>query len=101
MSWEASLAIGIPASVAVGGYFATYRHNLRLAARNDRLDRLNRQLEELYGPLIALGDGEFLVDVSHAAFNGMDGRCLGRDLQGPDAIQATDHAGTGVRRYGR
>jgi hypothetical protein len=32
----------------------TYRNNLRLAARNDRLARLNRQLQELYGPLLAL-----------------------------------------------
>jgi len=54
MSWEAAVAIGIPALVAVAGYFVTYRNNLRLAARNDRLDRLNRQLQELYGPLVAL-----------------------------------------------
>ena len=48
MSWAAALAIGIPALVAIGGYFATYRNNLRLAARKDRLDRLNRQLEDLW-----------------------------------------------------
>lgn len=54
MSWEAALAIGVPALVAICGYLATYRNNLRLAARNDRLARLNRQLQELYGPLLAL-----------------------------------------------
>ena len=32
--------------VAVIGYFVTYRTNLRLAQRNDRLERINRQLSE-------------------------------------------------------
>lgn len=54
MSWEAALAIGVPAVVAIGGFFVAYWNNLRLAARNDRLARLNRQLQELYGPLLAL-----------------------------------------------
>jgi len=40
--------------VAVIGYFVTYRTNLRLVQRNDRLERINRQLSEFYGPLLAL-----------------------------------------------
>ena len=40
--------------VAVIGYFVTYLTNLRLAQRNDRLERINRQLSEFYGPLLAL-----------------------------------------------
>jgi hypothetical protein len=40
--------------VAQIGYFVTYRTNLRLAQRNDRLERINRQLREFYGPLLAL-----------------------------------------------
>jgi hypothetical protein len=40
--------------VAVIGYFVTYRTNLSLAQRNDRLERINRQLSEFYGPLLAL-----------------------------------------------
>ena len=40
--------------VAQIGYFVTYRTNLRLAQRNDRLERINRQLSEFYGPLLAL-----------------------------------------------
>src|SRR5215203_507343 len=40
--------------VAVIGYFVTYRTNLRLAQRNDRLERINRLLSEFYGPLLAL-----------------------------------------------
>jgi hypothetical protein len=40
--------------VAAVGYFVKYRVDLRLAQRNDRLDRINRQLSEFYGPLLAL-----------------------------------------------
>jgi hypothetical protein len=40
--------------LALIGYLATYFNNLRIAERKDRLDRINRQLSELYGPLLAL-----------------------------------------------
>jgi hypothetical protein len=49
---EAVAFVGVV--VAVIGYFVTYRTNLRLAQRNDRLERINRQLSEFYGPLLAL-----------------------------------------------
>lgn len=39
--------------VAATGYGASYLTNLRLARRKDHLDRVNRQLSELYGPLYA------------------------------------------------
>ncbi|MFD9511268.1 hypothetical protein [Streptomyces mirabilis] len=39
--------------VAATGYGATYLTNLRLTRRKDHLDRVNRQLSELYGPLYA------------------------------------------------
>ena len=39
---------------AVSGYFVTYVTNLRLAQRTDRLERINSQLSEFYGPLLAL-----------------------------------------------
>ncbi|MEU9503179.1 hypothetical protein [Streptomyces sp. NPDC048196] len=39
--------------LAATGYGATYLTNLRLARRKDHLDRVNRQLSELYGPLYA------------------------------------------------
>ncbi len=48
----ATLAVTV--GVAVAGYLATYVNSLRLAQRKDRLDRLDRQLKELYGPLFAL-----------------------------------------------
>ncbi len=40
--------------VAAIGYFINYRIDLRLKQRNDRLERINRQLNEFYGPLLAL-----------------------------------------------
>ncbi len=49
---EAVALIGI--CIAVIGYFVKYRIDLRLAQRNDRLERINRQLSEFYGPLLAL-----------------------------------------------
>lgn len=53
MSWQAALSLGIPALVAAGGYLVTYRNNLRLNGRKDRLDRVTRQFSDLYGPLFA------------------------------------------------
>ncbi len=49
---EAVALIGV--CIAVIGYFVKYRTDLRLAQRNDRLERINRQLSEFYGPLLAL-----------------------------------------------
>ena len=53
MSWQAALSLSIPALVAVAGYLITYRNNLRLNERKDRLDRVTRQLSDFYGPLFA------------------------------------------------
>jgi hypothetical protein len=58
MSWQAALALAVPALVAVVGYLLTYRHNLSLAERNDRLDRVTRQLSDFYGPLLALSNAD-------------------------------------------
>jgi len=49
---EAVALVGVAAAVI--GYFVTYRTNLRLAQCNDRLERINSQLSEFYGPLLAL-----------------------------------------------
>jgi hypothetical protein len=49
---EAVALIGV--CIAVIGYFVKYRTDLRLAQRDDRLERINRQLSEFYGPLLAL-----------------------------------------------
>jgi hypothetical protein len=39
---------------AVAGYVVKYLTDIRFAQRNDRLERVNRQLSEFYGPLLAL-----------------------------------------------
>jgi len=48
------LAAIVTAVTALVGYWLTYRNNLRLAQRAERLDRINRQLRELYGPMLAI-----------------------------------------------
>ncbi len=42
--------------LAFVGYLATYINNLRLSQRQERLSRVNRQLSDFYGPLLALTD---------------------------------------------
>jgi len=54
VDWKTGLTLSVSAFLAVIGYIATYLNNLRLAQRKDRLDRVDRQLRELYGPLLAL-----------------------------------------------
>jgi hypothetical protein len=54
MNWSTTATLVVTVAVAFGGYFATYLWNLRIAQRKDRLERVNRQLSELYGPLLAL-----------------------------------------------
>ena len=49
---QAVALIGV--CIAVIGYFIKYRTDLTLAQRKDRLERINRQLSEFYGPLLAL-----------------------------------------------
>lgn len=54
MSVEAAVTIVVTIALAAIGYAAKYVNDLRLAQRKDRLDRINRQLSDLYGPLFAL-----------------------------------------------
>jgi hypothetical protein len=53
---QAALTIAVPALVAILGFLAAYLNNLRLASRKDRLDRINRQLSDFYGPLLSLSE---------------------------------------------
>ena len=55
--------------LALVGYFVTYFNNLRLSQRNDKLDRVNKQLGELYGPLYALSNSS---DISWKAFRSVN-----------------------------
>ena len=50
MDWKTTATISATVLLAVAGYV----YNLRLAQRKDRLERVNRQLSDFYGPLFAL-----------------------------------------------
>lgn len=47
--------------LALVGYLATYFNSVRLAQRNQRLERVNKQLGEFYGPMYGLLDSEAAV----------------------------------------
>ena len=49
---EAVALVGV--CVAAIGYVVKYRTDLKLEQRKDRLERINRQLSQFYGPLLAL-----------------------------------------------
>jgi hypothetical protein len=55
MDWKTFATLTVSAVLAFVGYWATYWNNLRMSQRKDKLERINRQLKELYGPLFALG----------------------------------------------
>lgn len=54
LDWTVVASLAVTLAVALGGYLATYFNGLRLDQRKDRLNRVNRQLSELYGPLLSL-----------------------------------------------
>lgn len=54
MDWKTFFTIGGTFMVASLGATLAFIYNKRLAERNDRLDRINRQLSDFYGPLLAL-----------------------------------------------
>ncbi|MFJ9939036.1 hypothetical protein [Streptomyces erythrochromogenes] len=62
------ITAAVTIALAFVGYAATYLNGLRLAQRQERLARLNRQLSDFYGPLFALTEansrifGAFLED---------------------------------------
>ena len=48
------IALVVTVALALIGYVVKYLNDLRLAVRMDQLERVNRQLSDLYGPLFAL-----------------------------------------------
>jgi hypothetical protein len=46
--------IAVTVILALLGYAVKYVNDLRMAQRKDRLDRISRQLKDLYGPLFSL-----------------------------------------------
>jgi hypothetical protein len=55
------LSTAVVVVLAFAGYWAKYRNDLQIARRKDQLDRVNRQLNELYGPLYAHLRGSTVV----------------------------------------
>ncbi|MEP7380936.1 MAG: hypothetical protein ABI910_04575 [Gemmatimonadota bacterium] len=87
MDWKTGLTLSVSALLAVVGYLATYLNNLRLAQRKDRLDRVDRQLRELYGPLLAL------VSASTKTWQAFVGAHLETELFRGSLPVALEHAG--------
>lgn len=54
MDLKISITFIITTSIALIGFFLKYLHDIRLNERKDHLDRVNRQLRDLYGPLYSL-----------------------------------------------
>ncbi|MHA2101040.1 MAG: hypothetical protein ACW99A_20385 [Candidatus Kariarchaeaceae archaeon] len=54
MEWEPIIALFVTVLLAILGYYAAYLNNLRINRRKNRLDRVNSQLKDLYGPLFSL-----------------------------------------------
>ena len=54
MDWKTLATLLVTVALAFAGYVVTYRNSVKLSQRNERLDRIDRQLRELYGPLFAL-----------------------------------------------
>jgi hypothetical protein len=48
------LPLAIPVALAIAGYFYTYYYGKRQEQRKNRLERINRQLDDFYGPLLAI-----------------------------------------------
>jgi hypothetical protein len=51
-----AITAAVTVFVALIGYFISYFNNIRLAQRTEKLQRIDRQLSELYGPLYAVVD---------------------------------------------
>jgi hypothetical protein len=54
MDWKTLATLLVTVALAFAGYVVTYRNSVKLSQRKERLDRIDRQLRELYGPLVAL-----------------------------------------------
>jgi hypothetical protein len=54
MDEKTVVTLAVTIFLAVAGYAATYLNSVRLSQRKDRVERIDRQLREFYGPLYAL-----------------------------------------------
>jgi hypothetical protein len=87
MDWTTGLTIAVSVLLAAAGYIATYVYNLKLAQRKDRLDRVNQQLSDFYGPLLAL------VSSTHSCWEAFRKRYRpGRPFWDPDSPPTDEEA---------
>jgi hypothetical protein len=56
MTGEMIITISVTILLAFSGYIAKYLNDLRVAQRKDRLERVNQQMRDLYGPLFSLSN---------------------------------------------
>jgi len=54
MDWKTIATLAVTILIAFSGYAVKYLNDLRLDQRKNQLERVNRQLRELYGPLFSL-----------------------------------------------
>lgn len=54
MEWTAVATLTVTIVLAFAGYVAKYINDVRIEQRRARLERVNRQLSEFYGPLLSL-----------------------------------------------
>ncbi|MFE2062162.1 hypothetical protein ACFXDH_07110 [Streptomyces sp. NPDC059467] len=90
------------------GYLATYVNGLRLTQRQARLDRVNAQLNDFYGPLFALMESNSRVyDTFSVMYAREDGRdpfdTAARWAQGDftEHLSVVTFPGRGLREYAR
>ncbi len=85
MTLATVITLSVTAALAFIGYFATYFNNVETARRKDRIERLNRQLSEFYGPLFGLvGISNITWDVfSNKVACRREGTPFWRDEAGP------------------
>ena len=83
MNWNAAFTIVVSVLLALAGYGATYLNNLRLDRRKDRLDRVDRQLRDLYGPLLALASAGDAAWQAFRSINRPGGTPYWHDLELP------------------
>jgi hypothetical protein len=81
------IAVAVTVALAFAGFAATYLNGLRLAQRQERLARVNRQLSDFYGPLFALTEANART---FAAFAERHGRPGGVSPFGDEAAPPTD-----------
>jgi hypothetical protein len=89
MSVEAT-AIVVSVVLAFVGYVVKYANDLRLAQRKHRLERVSRQLSDLYGPLFALSAASGRLWSEFTRLHSTPGESAFWSRRGPPTTEQTD-----------